>query len=71
MRSLRLLREQGGQKAKVRARSGAAEELSLLELVQKYAELNDVEFVPNVRRARFNGKQIFTFGSVRYSLNHL
>lgn len=71
MRSLRLLREQGVQKANVRVRTGAVEELSLLELVQKYAELNDVEFVPNVRRARFNGKQIFTFGSVRYCINRL
>eukprot|EP00474_Spongospora_subterranea_P010871 CRZ11329.1 hypothetical protein [Spongospora subterranea] len=44
--------------------------LSLRDLVSRYAEMNDLEFVPNVKFGRYHGKQIFKFGTANIYLDN-
>ncbi|CEO99055.1 G-patch domain-containing protein [Plasmodiophora brassicae] len=73
MQSDRLLRQ---QPARPQATSAAAvpepaSELgSLRDLVSKYAEANDVAFIPNVRLGLHHGKQIFKFGTANIYIDH-
>jgi len=44
--------------------------MSFKDIVQKFAALNGVEFVPNVRRGHVDGKAIFNFGRVSIYLDN-
>jgi len=41
-----------------------SEDLSFKDVVQRFAELNSIEFVPNVKRGLKDGKQIYSFGKL-------
>jgi len=44
-------------------------DMSFKEIVQSFAEMNSVEFVPNVRRGSYEGHQIYSFGKVSVYLD--
>jgi hypothetical protein len=41
-----------------------ADEVSFKELIERFAAMKNVRFVPNDRRERQNGKQVYLFGRV-------
>lgn len=46
------------------------EELNFRDVVEKYAEYHNITFMPNVKRGKFDGKQIYSFGRVNLYLNN-
>ena len=46
------------------------EEMNFRDVVEKYAEIHNLAFLPNVKRGKFDGKQIYLFGRVSLYLNN-
>lgn len=54
----------------VRAAPPSDPSLSFKEIIQKFADMHGVEFVPNSKRGFVDGKQVFSFGKVAIYLDN-
>lgn len=51
-------------------RTNATGALSFKEIIQQFAQINSIDFVPNARRGAVDGKTIFSFGKVSIYLDN-